>query len=62
LFTRADEIELAWQAIDPLIRAWESGEVPLYFYETGSWGPYEAARFLGEGRKWRGHCGGFDEA
>jgi glucose-6-phosphate 1-dehydrogenase len=62
LFTRADEIELAWQAIDPLIRAWENGEVPLFFYETGSWGPYEAAKFLGEDRSWRGHCGDYDDA
>ncbi len=62
LFTRADEIELAWQAIDPVIQAWEGGAVPLFFYETASWGPYEAAGFLGEGRKWRGHCGDYDEA
>ena len=51
LFTRSDEIELAWQAIDPVIHAWENGEVPLFFYETGSWGPYEAAKFLGEERE-----------
>lgn len=62
LFARADEIELAWEAIDPVIRAWESGETPLFFYETGSWGPYEATQFLGEGRSWRGHCGDFDAA
>ncbi len=62
LFTRADEIELAWHAIDPVIHAWESGEVPLFFYETGSWGPYEVVKFLGEDRGWRGHCGDFDEA
>ncbi len=62
LFTRADEIELAWRAIDPLIHAWESGAVPLFFYETGSWGPYEAAKFLGEERLWRGHCGDYDDA
>ena len=62
LFTRSDEIELAWQAIDPVIQAWETGAVPLFFYEPGSWGPYEAAKYLGEGRGWRGHCGDFDEA
>ena len=62
LFTRADEIELAWQAIDPVIRSWENGEAPLFFYETGSWGPYEAFKFLEEDRGWRGHCGDFDEA
>jgi glucose-6-phosphate 1-dehydrogenase len=62
LFTRSDEIELAWQAIDPVIRAWETGAVPLFFYEAGSWGPYEAQKFLGEGRYWRGHCGDADTA
>jgi len=60
LFTRADEIELAWRAVDPVIKAWESGEVPLFFYEPGSWGPYETTKFLGEGRGWRGHCGAED--
>jgi len=61
LFTRADEIELAWQAIDPVITDWETGRVPLFFYEPGSWGPYEAVRFLGDGRKWRSQCGMSDE-
>ena len=61
LFTRSDEIELAWQAIDPVIHAWETGAVPLFFYEQGSWGPYEAQMFLGENRHWRGHCGDYDE-
>jgi glucose-6-phosphate 1-dehydrogenase len=61
LFTRADEIELAWQAIDPVLTAWESGRVPLFFYEPGTWGPYEAARFLGDGRQWRSQCGMIDE-
>ena len=61
LFTRADEIELAWKAVDPVIKAWESGVVPLFYYEPGSWGPYEAARFLGEGRQWRDKCGSTDE-
>jgi glucose-6-phosphate 1-dehydrogenase len=57
LFTRSDEIELAWQAIDPVIQAWEGGAVPLFFYETSSWGPYEVVKFLGDGRTWRGMCG-----
>jgi glucose-6-phosphate 1-dehydrogenase len=61
LFTRADEIELAWEAIDPVLTAWESGRVPLFFYEPGTWGPYEAARFLGDGRQWRSQCGMSDE-
>jgi glucose-6-phosphate 1-dehydrogenase len=61
LFTRADEIELAWRAIDPVIKAWEGGQVPLHFYEAGSWGPYEAQAFLSDSRLWRGYCGGLDE-
>ena len=61
LFTRSDEIELAWQAIDPVFKAWEDGRVPLFFYEPGTWGPYEAARFLGDSRKWRSQCGMSDE-
>ena len=54
--------EEALRALEDVVRRLESGEVPLFFYETGSWGPYEATKFLGESRSWRGHCGDFDEA
>jgi glucose-6-phosphate 1-dehydrogenase len=60
LFTRSDEIELAWQAIDPVIQAWDKGEVPLFFYEPGSWGPFEAVKFIGNEREWRSYCGDED--
>mgnify|MGYP000213596835 CR=1 FL=1 len=43
LFTRSDEVEAAWQIMDPILRAWEGGmDSPLYTYEAGSWGPIEA--------------------
>ncbi len=54
LFTRNDAIELAWKFIDPIQRGWESEFAPhLELYETGSWGPTEAAKFIArDGRQW----------
>ena len=37
-FPGAEEIELAWEIVDPLIQAWESGGHPET-YPVGSWGP-----------------------
>jgi len=54
LFTRADQVEAAWQVIDPILKAWESQQdIPLYTYKPGSWGP-EAAEDLirRDGRRW----------
>jgi glucose-6-phosphate 1-dehydrogenase len=55
LFTRADEVETAWQIIDPILKAWESpsDEQSLALYEPGSWGPREADELLAKDkRKW----------
>jgi len=59
LFARADEIELAWGLIDPLLAAWqEPGAAPVATYEPGSWGPQEADAFLAQdGRAWLLGCG-----
>ena len=58
LFARADEIELAWGLITPLLESWEEGSSPLYFYPPGSWGPPEADSFLEESkRSWDYGCG-----
>jgi glucose-6-phosphate 1-dehydrogenase len=59
LFTRADEIELAWALTDPVLARWETPDtVPLTFYEPGGWGPAEADRLLAQrGRAWRLRCG-----
>ena len=58
LFARADEIELAWSLIDPLLERWESEDPPpLSFYESGTWGPSEADQLLArDGRGWHQHC------
>lgn len=53
LFMRRDEVEAAWNWVDDLIAAWESGSSPIETYPAGSNGP-SAADFLlrQEGRTW----------
>ncbi len=55
LFTRDDEVERAWEILDPILGAWRAGEGgPLHFYAAGSWGPPAAEELLErEGRAWR---------
>ncbi len=52
LFIREDESELAWEIIEPIIKAWkEKEQVPEY--EPGSYGPQEAEEFIKrDGRRW----------
>jgi glucose-6-phosphate 1-dehydrogenase len=59
LFARADEIELAWGLVDPIMAGWEQPDAPpLAFYEPGSWGPAEADDLLArDGRAWHHGCG-----
>jgi len=54
LFARADEIEMAWSLIDPVLESWEGPDAPpLAFYESGMWGPNEADALLArDGRTW----------
>jgi glucose-6-phosphate 1-dehydrogenase len=54
LFIRKDEIELAWELVDPIIQGWSAqGDRPLPTYRAGSWGPDEADTFITrEGRRW----------
>ncbi len=54
LFIRRDEIEMAWQIMDPVIAGWAArGDASIPMYKVGSWGPVEADTFLKrEGRKW----------
>lgn len=60
LFTRSDEIEMAWKLVDPILQSWQnSSEAPsLGLYRRGSWGPSEAQAFIsGDDRVWRMGCG-----
>jgi glucose-6-phosphate 1-dehydrogenase len=58
LFARADEIELAWCLIDPILASWKrSGTPALTTYRSGTWGPAEADEFLSrDDRFWLQDC------
>jgi glucose-6-phosphate 1-dehydrogenase len=54
LFIRTDEVEQAWQIVDPVLESWARGQPPVSGYESGSWGPKEADLLLErDGRRWR---------
>jgi glucose-6-phosphate 1-dehydrogenase len=58
LFTRSDEIELAWSLVDPILQGWKTEHAPvLAFYESGTWGPGKADEFIeSDGLKWHYTC------
>lgn len=62
LFARADEIELAWGIIDPILADWAKPNAPPpAVYEPGSWGPDEAAALLSQAdHAWYLGCGGHE--
>lgn len=52
LFQRADNIDAAWAAVDPVLTAWHAGGEPE-FYEAGTTGPKGADELMArDGRKW----------
>ena len=55
LFTRADEVEEAWDIVDPVISGWADLPAPDFpNYEAGTWGPSEADKLPArDGRRWR---------
>jgi glucose-6-phosphate 1-dehydrogenase len=55
LFTRNDEVERAWEILEPILNTWAAGAGgPLHFYGAGSWGPPAADELLERGgRSWR---------
>jgi glucose-6-phosphate 1-dehydrogenase len=54
LFMRGDELEAAWEWVEPLLNHWESEEnVPLP-YTSGTWGPAASSALIGrDGLHWR---------
>jgi len=58
LFSRADEVELAWSIIDPIQKGWEHpGWPPLAFYEGGAWGPPNSVEWMcKQYREWFDSC------
>jgi glucose-6-phosphate 1-dehydrogenase len=54
LFMRSDELEAAWEWVEPVLDHWEhEGDNPLP-YAAGTWGPAAASSLIGrDGRQWR---------
>jgi glucose-6-phosphate 1-dehydrogenase len=53
LFARSDEIEEAWEIVDPILEFWNQGGRPGG-YPAGSWGPASADELVRrDGRRWR---------
>jgi glucose-6-phosphate 1-dehydrogenase len=57
LFPRWDEVEQAWQAVQPILDRWSEAPAPEFpNYEAGSWGPKATDELIARGRpgrRWR---------
>ncbi|MEM7478191.1 MAG: glucose-6-phosphate dehydrogenase [Planctomycetota bacterium] len=58
LFARSDEVELAWEIIDPIIAAWRSPAAPaMNTYPVAGWGPEASTEWMRQqGREWFDVC------
>lgn len=53
LFMRRDEVEAAWQWIDPILDGWEQAGSPVDGYNVGTWGPSRSIAMIErDGRTW----------
>lgn len=54
LYARADEVEAAWEFVDPILNYWETGkDVRTYGYSAGVWGPKNADELFEGPYSWR---------
>ncbi len=53
LFLRADEVERAWEVVQPLLNDFAANAIPLEMYPAGTWGPAGAEHLLEAGDTWR---------
>ncbi|MDH5257998.1 MAG: glucose-6-phosphate dehydrogenase, partial [Gammaproteobacteria bacterium] len=54
LFLRYDEVDWAWQVVDPVLRVWATERDFIHTYPAGTWGPMETQRlFDRENQFWR---------
>ncbi len=54
LYARADEVEAAWEFVDPILDYWENGkDVHIYGYSAGVWGPTNADDLIDGLYMWR---------
>ena len=58
LFMRRDEVEAAWQWIDPILGAWAGSDDLPKAYTAGTWGPSAAVALIErDGRTWHEDAG-----
>jgi glucose-6-phosphate 1-dehydrogenase len=54
LFTRADEVDQAWNWAEDILEGWRQHPSNVQFYPAGTWGPTWADAFIErDGRPWR---------
>jgi len=54
LFQRGDELEAAWEWVEPILNHWEQDESAPVPYASGTWGPAAASALIGrDGLQWR---------
>jgi glucose-6-phosphate 1-dehydrogenase len=54
LFMRSDELEAAWEWVEPILNFWENEDHEPIPYTAGSWGPAAASALIGrDGLQWR---------
>ncbi len=54
LYARADEVETAWEFVDPILEYWKNGSnVITYGYSAGVWGPQNADDLFEGNYTWR---------
>jgi glucose-6-phosphate 1-dehydrogenase len=54
LFMRGDELEAAWEWVEPILDYWEQDDTSPVPYSSGTWGPAAASALIGrDGLQWR---------
>lgn len=54
LFMRGDELEAAWEWVEPILDYWEQDDSKPIPYSAGTWGPAAASALIGrDGLQWR---------
>jgi glucose-6-phosphate 1-dehydrogenase len=54
LFMRSDELEAAWEWVEPILRHWEQDGNDPILYTAGTWGPAASSALIGrDGLQWR---------
>ncbi len=53
LYARADEVEAAWEFVNPILDYWKKSDAKVYGYSAGVWGPKNADELIEGYGMWR---------